>query len=381
MFIPARCTPIVKIHRLASMLAAEIPPSISYMSKSLKLSRTTIREYRLRIKEIGFTFKEFATLPFDEMQQALKHVPELRILPERYTELITIFQDFDKNHIAEHSNLKIIWAEYRQHHPRGYGYSQFVANFRTWQKKYQGTHPHPKGWNPTLDVLAVPYLSEEDVAVLKRWRRSNNRLLWSKAVMVLDSYQGATIASICNKLEKSHRRIERWIKAFCEKGLNGISSPTVRSMSAEMLEGIKNKRDRIVEILHESPQLHGINRASWSLATISQAFQKLYGEPIGKTTISEYIRAEGYSFRKARRQLTSPDPDFREKLAVITKILSSLGEDEKFFSVDEFGPFSVKMRGGKAYTPKGTIRIVPQWQRSRGSLILTGALELSTNQM
>jgi len=45
------------------------------MSKSLKLSRTTIREYRLRIKEIGFTFKEFATLPFDEMQQALKHVP------------------------------------------------------------------------------------------------------------------------------------------------------------------------------------------------------------------------------------------------------------------------------------------------------------------
>jgi transposase len=227
----------------------------------------------------------------------------------------------------------------------------------------------------------VPYLSEEDVAVLKKWRRSNNRLLWSKAVTVLDSYQGASVASICNKLEKSHRRIERWIKAFCEKGLNGISSPTARSMSAEMLEGIKNKRDRIVEILHESPQLHGINRASWSLATISQAFQKLYGEPIGKTTISEYIRAERYSFRKAHRQLTSPDPDFREKLVVITKILSSLGEDEKFFSVDDFGPFSVKMRGGKAYTPKGTIRIVPQWQRSQGSLILTCALELSTNQM
>jgi hypothetical protein len=144
---------------------------------------------------------------------------------------------------------------------------------------------------------------------------------------------------------------------------------------------MKRKRDRIVEILHESPKLHGINRASWSLITLSRAYETRYGHPIGMTTISEYINAEGYSFRKARRVLTSPDPEYREKLKEITRILSNLCEDEKFFSIDEFGPFSVKMQGGWTFTPNGMTRVVPQWQRSKGRLILTGALELSTNQI
>ena len=54
------------------------------------------------------------------------------------------------------------------------------------------------------------------------------------------------------------------------------------------------------------------------------------------STISEYISAQGYAFKKARRVLTSPDPEYREKLKEITRILSTLHEDEKFFSIDRF---------------------------------------------
>jgi hypothetical protein len=39
------------------------------------------------------------------------------------------------------------------------------------------------------------------------------------------------------------------------------------------------------------------------------------------------------------------------------------------------------MQGGVALTPKGTTRVVPQRQRSKGRLIITAALELSTNQI
>jgi hypothetical protein len=41
----------------------------------------------------------------------------------------------------------------------------------------------------------------------------------------------------------------------------------------------------------------------------------------------------------------------------------------------------VKTRGGKALQPPGTVRHVPQWQKSKGSLIVTAALELSRNQV
>ena len=56
----------------------------------------------------------------------------------------------------------------------------------------------------------------------------------------------------------------------------------------------------------------------------------------------EYIRKEGYAFKKAKRVLTSPDPLYKEKLEKITSILANLASNEKFFSVDEFGPCAIK---------------------------------------
>lgn len=39
------------------------------------------------------------------------------------------------------------------------------------------------------------------------------------------------------------------------------------------------------------------------------------------------------------------------------------------------------MRGGRALVPPGSLRSVPQWQKSKGALIVTAALELSQNQI
>jgi hypothetical protein len=79
--------------------------------------------------------------------------------------------------------------------------------------------------------------------------------------------------------------------------------------------------------------------------------------------------------------LTSTDPEYREKLVAITNILSNLKQNEKFFSIDEYGPFAVKTRGGKSLVPPGEERTFPQRQKSKGCLIMTAALELSTNQV
>ncbi len=36
----------------------------------------------------------------------------------------------------------------------------------------------------------------------------------------------------------------------------------------------------------------------------------------------------------------------REKLDRVREVLSNLGDDERFFSVDEYGPFAVKAKPG-----------------------------------
>lgn len=93
------------------------------------------------------------------------------------------------------------------------------------------------------------------------------------------------------------------------------------------------------------------------------------------------IRGTGFKWRKARLVLTSTDPGYTEKVQSIKEVLAGLTTDEAFFSIDEYGPFSVKRKGGRKRVGPGEVYTIPQWQKSKGLIILTAALELSTNQV
>jgi hypothetical protein len=105
------------------------------------------------------------------------------------------------------------------------------------------------------------------------------------------------------------------------------------------------------------------------------------GLPIARSSIRKIIKDAGYRYRKARKVLTSTDPNYEEKLKEITRTLQSLGPKEKFFSIDEYGPFAIKIKGGMSLVLMGHPRTIPQRQRSKGTLIITAALEMSTNQI
>jgi hypothetical protein len=77
------------------------------------------------------------------------------------------------------------------------------------------------------------------------------------------------------------------------------------------------------------------------------------GLPIARTNIRKIIKDSGYGYRKARKVLTSNDPNYHEILENITSILHNLGPKEKFFSIDEYGPFAIKIQGGRSLVPIG----------------------------
>jgi len=88
-----------------------------------------------------------------------------------------------------------------------------------------------------------------------------------------------------------------------------------------------------------------------------------------------------FKWRKARTVLTSRDPEYAVKVQAIKEILAGLRGDEAFFSIDESGPFSIKKKGGRKRVAAGEDYTISQWQNSKGWLILTAALELSSNQV
>jgi transposase len=137
----------------------------------------------------------------------------------------------------------------------------------------------------------------------------------------------------------------------------------------------------LIEIIHHRPKAYGINRSNWTLQSLAEAFEKLYGQKPSKTTVSRLLRQGGLRWKKSRKALTSPDPNYREKVDLLLKTLQSLKPDEDLFFIDELGPLQIKRYGGRCYTPKGETLNHPQNQRSRGAITLYGALSANTNQM
>src|SRR5271168_5040786 len=141
-----------------------------------------------------------------------------------------------------------------------------------------------------------------------------------------------------------------------------------------------SNKQAVFTLLHSPPSAHGFNRTTWRMRDLQDALRK-QNLPMCKEVIHTIIKEAGYRWRSARIVLTSRDPEYRMKVDAIKSILSNLGQDEAFFSIDEYGPFAIKQKGGIKRVPRGEQYVVPQWQKSKGWMILTAAIELSRNQV
>lgn len=198
----------------------------------------------------------------------------------------------------------------------------------------------------------------------------------NRAVAMLGHLRGIPCCNISEFLHISSPTLRAYISRFQSGGVDRLLD-----ISRKDIKKHENPKyiNEIFKILHEPPSLHGINRITWKMDDVHRIMSKR-DLPISIGNIRKIIKNAGYRVRKAKKVLTSTDPLYKEKLKNITSILQSLKPKEKFFSIDEFGPFAVKMQGGRAWVAKEEERTYPQWQKSKGSIIVTAALELSTNQ-
>ncbi len=170
--------------------------------------------------------------------------------------------------------------------------------------------------------------------------------------------------------------VRRFVRRYSRGNIGELLGPPNRPKKHED----KKIRDKVFELLHSPPRSHGINRTTWTISLLRDVMRE-EGTIIGGDGISKIIRSEGYVFRKTREVLTSNDPDYKEKLMAITRTLRRLGPDDMFFSIDEYGPVSVRERVGRKRVRRGEIPTVPQFQDSKGHVIMIAALELKTNQI
>ena len=207
-------------------------------------------------------------------------------------------------------------------------------------------------------------------------RKTNKKTNRKKVLFLLAQDQNWPINCLVKFLGISLRTACSYLKANKLGGVKGVflSQPRLKKENDSTL------KKTIFSLLHEPPSLSGINRTSWRMNDLEKVL-KAKGLSTSYGILRKIIKDSGFRWKCARKVLTSHDPNYKLKVAHIQDILGHLKDNERFFSIDEYGPFSVKMQMGRSLSPIKGQRIVPQFQRSKGRLICTAALELSRNQI
>lgn len=218
--------------------------------------------------------------------------------------------------------------------------------------------------------------ASDTVSILKRIY-SGRLAHRNRGMAVLARYRGIPCKTACEFLGINKHTLLGYLRSYRTGGIPLLFAPKQSGTRKFENETLKQA---VFNLLHEPPSKYGINRTSWIMRDLSKTLKEK-GTPACPEVIRKITKSAGYKWRKARTVLTSNDPDYSDKLQKIKKILGGLGSDQAFFSIDEFGPFAVKMKPGRMLVAPGTQRVVPQWQKSRGCLIVTAALELSSNQI
>lgn len=257
-----------------------------------------------------------------------------------------------------------------------YGRSISRKGRRLVEEKMPTLKPPPPS---TSASSVIRFVRSEDHATLLEWRASNDKTLWEKAVTVLEN-RNLSLEKISEKVERSVDIIQQWIMAFNHRGM-GLDPPRKKRPPGEREAAAETRKKRLLDILHDRPRSFGISRASWNLAALAKAYSNKYGECVSNSQVGRAIKQAGYTIRKARRVLTSPDPEYREKVDQVLSTLQNLKPDELFFFIDELGPLRVKKYGGRTFAAIGDAPTVPQMQASKGSITMAGALSATANQV
>jgi len=114
----------------------ELKLSERVIARSCCISRSTVAEYVRRAEAAGLKW------PLPEDQGDIQLFELLYPKTQQLTPKASFVPDWEKVQLELHKKgvtLRLLWVEYLEKHPKGYGYSQFCQLYRDWSKKAKPT--------------------------------------------------------------------------------------------------------------------------------------------------------------------------------------------------------------------------------------------------
>ncbi len=129
--------------------------SLRRIARALSVSRPVISEYLDKCRESGITYEISQALSDDELTLILS---EKKPEEPRLTQLKELFPKYAKELTRKGVTRQLLWEEYLEHYPEGYGYSQFCHHFTRYNK---GMELYMRMEHKAGDKLFVDFTGEK----------------------------------------------------------------------------------------------------------------------------------------------------------------------------------------------------------------------------
>ena len=175
---------------------------------------------------------------------------------------------------------------------------------------------HLAGMHPPIFVRE---LSDAERAQLEANLRARSAFTLRRAQIVLLSASGRPPRAIAAGLCGARQTVRNAIRAFNARGFAALTVGSSRPKSAApVLDGAKLERLRA--LLHQSPRVFGRARSTWTLHLLAQVAheQGLSATVLSAETLRQALLRLEVGWKRAKRWLTSPDPDYARKKGAAT---------------------------------------------------------------
>lgn len=163
-------------------------------------------------------------------------------------------------------------------------------------------------------------LSRNQKRELGKLLRSPKTRVYKRArVIWLSSIKHLKAPEIAEIVDLHLINVRIWIKRFNQKG---ISSLREKFSPGRPRVITPRKRRQIIGLLKTKPKELGLPWNSWNLRSLAEvAVKQKIVKNITHVYIREIIAEAGYSYKRSKRWITSPDPEYELKKTLLRKPL------------------------------------------------------------
>jgi transposase len=162
--------------------------------------------------------------------------------------------------------------------------------------------------------IFVRPVTDAERALLATGLRSSDAFVLRRSQILLASARGETAPQIARQLGCDDQTVRNAITAFNRRGLaalrKGSSRPQRIHAAFDLARG-----EQLRALLHQSPRTFGKPTSLWTLQLAADVSfeQGLTAERVSGETIRATLQRLGIRWKRAKRWITSPDPEYARK--------------------------------------------------------------------